>query len=87
MEQSIHITVRFNLAIGKVGLNEIVYRLKELRNPLMLRILEQILMSYDGLISERLSRTEIYPSKVRKGLGRHVRKGDSAGRLLVFRIS
>jgi len=76
MEQEIHITLRFNLAIGKVGLNEIVYRLKELRDPLMLKILEQVLMSYDELISERLSRTDLYPSKARKGLGRHVRKGD-----------
>jgi hypothetical protein len=76
MEQEIHITLRFNLATGKVSLNEIVYKLKELRDPLMLKILEQILMSYDSLISERLSRTDIYPSKARKGLGRHVRKGD-----------
>ena len=76
MEQEIHITLRFNLANGKVGLNEIVYRLKELRDPLMLKILEQVLMSYDDLISERLTRTDIYPSKARKGLGRHLRKGD-----------
>ena len=76
MEQEIHITLRFNLANGKVGLNEIVYRLKELRDPLMLKILEQVLMGYDELISERLSRTDIYPSKARKGLGRHLRKGD-----------
>ena len=80
MEQCIHITLRFNLATGKVGLNEIVYRLKELRNPLMLRILERILTSYDGLITERLSRTDIYPSKARKGLGRHVSKDDPEGR-------
>jgi hypothetical protein len=79
MEQEIHITLRFNLAIGKVNLNEIVYRLKELRDPLMLRILEEILRGYDDLISERLSQTKIYPSKARKGLGRHVRKGDPEG--------
>jgi hypothetical protein len=76
MEQEIHITLRFNLANGKVGLNEIVYQLKELRDPLMLKILEKVLTSYDDLISERLSRTDIYPSKARKALGRHVRKGD-----------
>ena len=64
----------------KVNLNEIVYRLRELRDPLMLRILEQILMGYDSLISERLSQTGIYPSKARKGLGRHIRKGDGEGR-------
>jgi hypothetical protein len=59
-----------------VNLNEIVYKLKELQNPLMLEILKSILMGYDDLISERLSRTDIYPSKARKGLGRHVRKGE-----------
>ena len=80
MEQEIHITLRFNIAIGKVSLNEIVYRLKELRDSLMLRILEQILIGYDDLISERLSQTTMYPSKARKGLGRHLRKGDPEGR-------
>ena len=80
MEQQIHITLRFDLAIGKVNLNEIVYRLNELQNPLMLEILKTILMGYDDIISERLSRTHIYPSKARKGLGRHIRKGDSENR-------
>ena len=80
MEQEIHITLRFNLATGKANLNEIVYELKELRDPLMLKILEQILGGYDNFISERLSQTKIYPSKARKGLGQHVRKGDPEGR-------
>jgi len=62
MEQEIHITLRFNLATGKVGLNEIIYKLKELQDPLMLKILEEILRGYDDLISERLSRTDKYPS-------------------------
>jgi hypothetical protein len=78
MEQQIHITLQFHLATGKVNLNEIVYHLQELKNPLMLRILEQILRSYDDLISERLSHhgSVFPPSKARKGLGRHIRKGD-----------
>ena len=80
MEQEIHITLRFTLATGQVTLNEIVYRLKELRDPLMLKILEHVLRSYDDLISERLSHTEIYPSKARKGLGRHFRKGEEEER-------
>jgi len=75
MEQEISITLRFNLAIGKVNLNEIVYKLKEIQNSLMLQILEGILRSYDDLISERLSRR--YTSKARKGLGRHIRSNDS----------
>jgi hypothetical protein len=47
----------------------------------MLQVLEKILMNYDDLISERLSHTEIYPSKARKGLGRHRVKDDPLGRL------
>jgi len=81
MEQEIHITLRFDIAIGKVNLNEIVYRLKELQAPLMLEILKSILMGYDDIISNRLSRTDIFPSKARKGLGGHVRKGEPGNRL------
>jgi hypothetical protein len=76
MKQEITITLRFDLATGKVNLNEIVYKLKELQHALMLKILEQILKAYDDLIAERLSRTDVYPSKARKGLGQHFRKGD-----------
>jgi len=81
MEQEIHITLRYQLAIGKVNLNEIVYQLQQLQNPLMLEILKQILQSYDDLISERLSTVQSNPpSKARKGLGQHVRKGDPKDR-------
>ena len=80
MEQEIHITLRYNLAIGNVSLNEIVYRLKELRDALMLRVLKEVLQTYDDLIAQRLSRTDIYPSKARKGLGRHIRKDSDRGR-------
>jgi hypothetical protein len=55
MEQEIHITLRFNLAIGKVTLNEVIYRVKELRDLLILRIPDRILRGYDDLICERLS--------------------------------
>jgi hypothetical protein len=80
MEQEISIALRFKLAIGEVTLNEIVYRLNELRDHLMLRILEEILKSYDDLVCERLSQTRTYPSKARKGLGRHLKRGDPDGR-------
>ena len=81
MEREISIALRFKLAIGEVTLNEIVYRLKEFRDDLMLRILEEILKSYDDLICERLSQTRIYPSKARRGLGRHFKRGDADARL------
>ena len=80
MKQEITITLQYDLSIGKVNLNEIVYKLKELRDPLMLRILEEILKNYDDLISDRLSQTNICPSKARKGLGQHLRKGDPGKR-------
>lgn len=80
MEQQIHIALQFHLATGKVSLNEVVYSLKELRDALMLRILERILMGYDDLITERLSQTKLYSSKARKGLGRHICKSDPEGR-------
>jgi hypothetical protein len=77
MEHQIHITLRFHLATGNVNLNEIVYHLQELKHPLMQIILENILRSYDDLIAERLSTVQSNPPSIaRKGLGRHVRKGD-----------
>jgi hypothetical protein len=81
MEQGISITLQFKLAIGDVTLNEIVYRLKERRDDLMLQILEAILRGYDDLICERLSQTKIYPSSARRGLGRHFKRGHPEGRL------
>jgi len=54
MKREITITLQYGLATGKVNLNEIVYKLKEVRDPLMLWILEEILKSYDDLISKRL---------------------------------
>ena len=80
MEQEINITLGFKLATGKVNLNEIVYWLKEIRDTLMLQVLEKVLAWYDEIITERLSRTDIYPSKARKGLGRHLRKADKQHR-------
>ena len=36
MKREITITLQYDMAIGKVNLNEIVYRFKEVRDPLML---------------------------------------------------
>ncbi|HDH06446.1 MAG TPA: hypothetical protein ENH01_12210, partial [Nitrospirae bacterium] len=63
MEREINITLRLNLATGKVNLNEIVYKLKEIGDTVMLEVLKKILMSYDDLIAERLSKTKVYASK------------------------
>ncbi len=79
MKRKINISLQFDLAIGDVNLNEIVYQLKEIQNPLMIKVLESVLMSYDDLISERLSDTKTYPSSKRRGLGRHLKKGSEHG--------
>jgi len=68
-EKEIHITLRFNLATGKVGLDEIVHRLKELRGSLTLKMLKQILICYDDNISEHLIRTYIYLQQGQEGFG------------------
>lgn len=50
-------------------MDEIVHRLEEIRGPLILKILKEILKGYNDLISERLGKTKIYPSKAGNGLG------------------
>lgn len=42
MIQGIHIRLDFELATGEVNLNEIVYRLEQIKNSLMLKILETV---------------------------------------------
>jgi hypothetical protein len=74
--KNIDISLQFDLATGKVNLNEIVFRIKELKDQIMLALLKNILMFYDDLINERLRETKIYPKKMIKGLGRHKRKND-----------
>ena len=77
MKYNLNIALDYDISTGKVNLNEIVYRLKELQDSLMLSILEKILESYDGLISERLSKR--YPSKARHGLGQPSRPVGTSG--------
>jgi len=74
MEQELNITLGFELSTGKVNLNEIIYNLKEIRDSVMLQILENILRYYDDLIADRLNKTNKYSSIAKKGLGRHKRK-------------
>ena len=60
----IHITLRFSLENVKVGLTEIIYKPKDPQNPLILKMLREILTGYDELISECLSLTDKYPEKI-----------------------
>jgi hypothetical protein len=51
MGHEIHITLRFNLATGKAGLNEILYEIEEFEDPLMLKVSidQMIRMLFKGL--------------------------------------
>ena len=52
MAQGIHITLRYNLAIGNVNLKEIVYHLNEMGDTLTLKVLEKFPKTYDDLIAQ-----------------------------------
>jgi len=75
LKQEIIISLQFDLLTGEANLNEIVYRLKEINNSLLLGVLEKILTSYDTVITDRLSISHKHTSQSRKGLGRHFCKG------------
>jgi hypothetical protein len=47
--------------MGNIALHEIVDRLKEQRDVLVLNLLTQILQNYESLVALRLSPTGIYP--------------------------
>ena len=61
MQQEIHITLRFDLATGKANLNEVVYELKELRDPLMLKILEHETRNSVGPLGHPQSYASLFP--------------------------
>ncbi len=80
MNREITITLNYRLTRGKVNLNEIVYRLKELRDPLMLKLLTEILKNYDDLIVEHLKTSKAYSDKVTEVFGKHKKKKDPQDR-------
>lgn len=51
--REVHIALRYSLTMGQCGLNEIVYRLKEIQDQLMLQLLGAILRDLDEAIAER----------------------------------
>ena len=74
----VKIELGFNWEVGKLNLNEIVYRVDELADELLRQVVEQVAEAYQKVVVERLKPG--HPSPERGGLGRHVLKGDS-GRL------
>jgi hypothetical protein len=74
----VKIELGFNWEVGKLNLNEIVYRVDELADELLRQVVEQVAEAYQKGVVERLQPG--HPSPERGGLGRHALKGDP-GRL------
>lgn len=74
MDSKIEIELGFNWKVGKVNLNEMVYRVDELVPGLVCQVLEKVIEDYQEVVVQRLSRA--HSSEARACLGRHQRKGE-----------
>ncbi len=80
MKRKISLTLEFDLSIGKVNPNEIVYQMKERRDSTILDVLGAILTSYDNLIAEPVEQHPKISQQGEKRAGGRKRKGDEKGR-------
>lgn len=78
MQQSIITIIGYELTIGEVGLNEIVFKLKEIRDKIMLAILGEILKKYEDIVVEQLTGDDSGSDS--KGLRGHFLKGNREDR-------
>jgi len=78
MESKVEIELGFNWNVGKVNLNELVYRVDELVPGLVCRILEIVIERYQEVVVDRLNGP--HGAKDRAGLGRHYAKGTAEQR-------
>jgi hypothetical protein len=76
MKGTVTIQLDFEISIGKTSIDEIIFQLKENRDPLMLVVLSSILSVYEAEIVKRLTEPR-FPEE-RAGLGQHIRKGENS---------
>lgn len=69
----VQIDLGFNWKVGKLGLNELVYRVDELAPKIITQVLEQLAGAYQDEVVECLSLGD--SSEERAGLGKHEVKG------------
>ena len=74
----VEIELGFKWEVGKVNLNELVYRVDKLAPEILTQLIEQLAMAYQEEVTERLMAG--HSSKERAGLGKHEVKAE-AGRL------
>lgn len=75
MKSKVEIELGFNWNVGKINLNELVYRVDELVPRLACEIVEKLIEEYQKVVVERLSQP--YGSEARHGLGRHQQRGEA----------
>ncbi len=73
MFMKVQIELGFNWKIGKLGFNEIVYRVDQLAPQILTQVVEQLARAYQDEVVERLKPGN--RSSERAGLGRHEIKG------------
>lgn len=69
----VQIELGFNWEVGKLGLNEVAYRVDELAPTILTQVVEQLASAYQDEVVERLKPG--HSSSERTGLGRHEVKG------------
>jgi len=69
----VQIELGFNWEVGKLGLNEVAYRVDELAPKILTQVVEQLASAYQETIIDRLKPG--HSSSERAGLGRHEVKG------------
>jgi hypothetical protein len=70
----VQIELGFNWEVGKLGLNEIVYKVDELADEVLKQVVQQLAEAYQEEVVGRLRPG--HPSSERAGLGRHEHKGE-----------
>jgi hypothetical protein len=69
----VQIELGFNWEVGKLNLNEIVYRVDELADQVLRQVVEKLAEAYQAVVVERLRPG--HASSERAGLGKHSSKG------------
>jgi len=71
----VQIELGFKWEVGKLGINEVAYRVDELAPEILTQVMERLVGAYQEEVVERL--TPGHSSRERSGLGRHEVKGEA----------
>ena len=82
MTMKVQIDLGFKWEVGKLGINEVAYRVDELSPEILTQVMEELVSAYQEEVVERLRPG--HSSRERAGLGRHKVKG-APGQLCRFR--